>query len=408
MSPESSVSPIVRLARRPVPVLLGVVTGFLACCVAGRVAAEQQPFQNFVRFHTGIAPDSHYYPPFSQVLNLARERAHTGKILVVVGGNSILNGVGQREKYIWTRYLQEQLGDDFVVLNLALRGNDPCEFGGLVAERLIAEGVPVVFVTSVLDGTIDVGTRGTWDGFLYRYFFWDAWGKGLVPPDEDRDQWLRDEFFTKFHIGSPDREFRYRGLVDGAVYACDLWNTVAYCYLGTIWSPLKYPLFTQPHRQLPDPDPGETLPFENWNREELVPSELKIVRRRIDSPSSDTLLRGDSDKHFSTAFRKHLPSTLCDRTLFVLRAEGVYYRDRMTAEDQARYRAVSQRLPQALIRGGIHAQSVGENYAMWDYVDRSHFSEKGGRKLAADLAPTIRAMAAKLYGGGEPNLTEGQ
>jgi hypothetical protein len=51
---------------------------------------------------------------------------------------------------------------------------------------------------------------------------------------------------------------------------------------------------------------------------------------------------------------------------------------------------------------------VGENYAMWDYVDRSHFSEKGGRKLAADLAPTIRAMAAKLYGGGEPNLTEGQ
>ena len=58
----------------------------------------------------------------------------------------------------------------------------------------------------------------------------------------------------------------------------------------------------------------------------------------------------------------------------------------------------------AQARAGLHAQLIGEDYDERDYADRSHFSEKGGRKLAEDLAPTVRAMSARLYG---TNRTEG-
>jgi lysophospholipase L1-like esterase len=393
MSSEPPVSPLTRLAHRPVPVLMGIVAGFLACCIAGRLAARQQPFENFVRFHPGTAPDSHYYPPFSQVLNLARQRALPGKVMVLIGGNSILNGVGQREAQIWTRRLQELLGDDYTVLNLALRGNWSHEFGGLIAERLVAEGEPVIFVTT----SLEPGASIDWDGNHYRYFFWDAWGKGLLPPDDERDQWLDDTFFKMQPTGSPGRELRYRGLVDGTVYACDLWNTVAYQYLGTVFSPLKYPRFWEAHRKLPDSDPGETLPFEIQNREGLIPAEHNVMLRFARSPLADALLRGESNERATAPYR-FIPSTLVDRTLLVYRLGGVYYRERLPPEDLERYLAYNRLVPQVVARNGFHTQLVGEGYTIRDYSDASHFSEPGGRKVAEELAPTIQKMAARLYG----------
>lgn len=398
MNSEPSLTPLARLAQRPVPVLVGVVVGFLGCCLAGRLAAQQQPFENFVRFHQGIAPDSHFYPPFSQVLNLARSRVHPDKVLVVVGGNSILHGAGQRESQIWTNHLQALLGEDYVVLNLALRGNDPFEFGGLVAERLAAEGVPVIFVTAALDGNIDIGAEGAWEGRIYQYFFWDAWGKGLLPPDEERNRWLENESFLKDRRTSQRQESRYRGLVEGLVYAGDLWNTVAYRYLGSVWSPLKYDQFWKAHRNISDADPGSNVPFERYNREEEVPHAHRIMQAWIHSPAADALLKGDCDERVAAPFHKFLPSALYDRTLLVFRLEGVYFLDRLPPDERARYRTVAHRLPQAIAGGGLQVQLLGEDYSMRDYFDRSHFSEQGGRRVAADLAPTIRSMAARLYG----------
>lgn len=403
MNSEPSLTPIARLAHRPVPVLMGIVTGFLACCVAGRLAAHQQPFENFVRFHQGIGADSHFYPPFSQVLNLARERVQPGKILVVIGGSSILNGVGQRESQVWTRRLEEVLGENYVVLNLAFRGNYSHEFGGWIAERLVNDGVPVIFVTTSNDPNL----RADWDGDVYRFFFWDAWGKGLLPPDAARDQWLDEDFFTTHPTASPGRESRYRGLVDGVVYACDLWSTVAYRYLGTMWTPLKYPRFWEPHRKLRDNDPGETLPFEIYNREELVPAEHKIMLTNARTPLAEALLRGENTECAAASYRV-LPSVLIDRTLLVYRLQGTYYRERLSPEDRERYLTYSRLVPKLVARSGFHVQLVGENYTERDYFDRSHFSEQGGRKVAEELAPTIRTMAAQLYGTPIPDSATGK
>lgn len=379
---------LARVASQPLPVLLGIAVGFLGCCVAGRVAARQQPIREFSRFHLGISPEAHYYPTYAQTLNIARQHVRPGKVLVIIAGDSVLHGVGQRASNVWTLHLQRLLGEDHVVLNLAVRAGVPQEFGALVADQLTAEGVPVVLVCR--------GNQVDWDGHMYRYFFWDAWGKGQVQPDSRRDPWLAD--FTTAHAkDEKSLELRRRGLVDGAAYAADLWNTVAYKYRATVWTPLKYPKFWEPYRRAVDNDPGATVPFEATHAPANDAAELAILRTIANSGHAAPLMAGEYEA-VGQWYKSKFTDRLHDRMLYVFRVDGAYYRVRLRADERARLEEVYRRYGEALRRVGLSAQVIGQNYADKDYFDRSHLSEQGGRRLAEDLAPTIRAMSARLYG----------
>ncbi|MDY3551790.1 hypothetical protein R5W24_000869 [Gemmata sp. JC717] len=409
MSDEPRPTFLARVARRPLPVLLGLAVGFLGCCVAGRVAARQQPFKNFVRFHPGIAPESHYYPTYSQTLNLARQHVKPDTTLVLVCGNSVLYGVGQRPAHLWSKHLQEELGDDYVVLNMAMRGSHPNEFGGLIAEQLAADGVRLVVVTIGSEGG---GWGGLWDGQFYRYFFWDAWGKGQLLPHPPRDRWLTDEFEAQYEYKGDDPavrkvldaqrrealEFRHRGRIDGVAYAADLWTYIADRYRGTVWTPMKYPKFWQPHRELADHEPGALVPWEAGHQPATVDPELRILRGQFQTGVGYNLLRGNYYREVGEQYKKFLPPSLEERVLFVLRMEGMYYRNKLPPDERKEYDEVFRRYRDAVRQAGLNVELVGERYEERDYADRSHLSESGGRKLATDLAPTIRAMNAKLYG----------
>lgn len=382
------------LAARPWPLLLGVCVGFLACCVAGRLAARRQPFDRFVRFHLGIAPDTHFYPTFSQTLNLARSRLRPGKTLVVVGGNSILQGVGQRAEFLWTRALQQELGDQYVVLNLAMRGAFPHEFASLIAERLVADGVPLIFVTI---GTVNPGWTCDWDGQTYRWLFWDAWGKGLLPEDARRDRWLAEGFDAKYAHDEAMQERRRRGLIDGVVYADDLWNYAAYRYFGTIWTPKKnLPLWT-PHRRAVDLDRGDLVPMQRRFPESTREFEMRVLRAVFGSLTAGALERGEGADLVRAEYEAFQPQMLRACSLYVFRLEAKQYRDQLSPDELARYERIYEGFTAALNEGGLHAVLVGKDYAAEDYFDRSHLSEAGGRRLARDLAPVIRALNQQLY-----------
>jgi hypothetical protein len=378
---------LARLARRPLPIFLGVAVGFLSCCMAGRVAARQQPMKNFVRFHQGISPEAHYYPTYSQTLNLAREHAKPGKTLVIITGDSVLHGVGQRPTHVWTAHLQKVLGDDYAVLNLALRAGVPQEYGLPVAEQLHAEGVPVIVVCR--------GNLFDWDGYLNRYFFWDAWGKGYVQPDSRRDKWL-DEFTTKYAKDAKSLELKHRGRVDGAAYASDLWTYVAYKHRATVWSPVKYPNFWRPHREATDPDPGALVEYEPRFNPAPDSPELKLMRQFTNQFYSDALVSGKQDQALGGMFKSFIPDSLQDRVLYVFRLENSFYRSLLTPEEQMKYVTVNRCLRDATRRVGLQAELIGADYAPRDYVDLTHLSESGGNKLAEELAPTIRAMNERL------------
>src|SRR5204863_7293825 len=109
--------------------LLGVVAAFLGCCLAGRLASRRNHVDQFQRYHAFTSPQTLYYPPARAVRALARSRLDPNKVVVVVGGNSIMQGFSQAPDEVWTRRLQEQLGDEYQVLNLALPGCTVVEFG---------------------------------------------------------------------------------------------------------------------------------------------------------------------------------------------------------------------------------------------------------------------------------------
>src|ERR1035441_7950718 len=120
----------------PYALFLGAILSFLACCIGGYVVSGMNYFKGFERFHRLIGPESSYYPTASQVRAIATSRLDRDKIAVVIGGNSILYGTGQRVDHVWTKELQILLGDRFRVINFAMRGATAGEFGATAAEVL--------------------------------------------------------------------------------------------------------------------------------------------------------------------------------------------------------------------------------------------------------------------------------
>lgn len=315
---------------------------------------------------------------------------------MVVGGNSVLQGVGQRPSHIWTLHLQQLLGDDYVVVNLAMRGGTPRECASLIAERLHADGVPVILVTN--------GHPTDWQGSAYRYFFWDAWGKGHLLPDPRRDSWLAN-FTATYASAEVHLEGRRQGQIDAVAYAADLWTAVAYKYRASVWSSVKYPKFWRPYRNAVDTDPGATLDFDA--RLNPSPDSIEVVQlRQFLNLANSKMVLGDAVSGTTDPIHaRTAPASLKERQLFVFCPDNPYYRSRLTPQEQADYDELHRRHRDALVLSGHPAQLV-EQYVQKDYIDKVHLSERGGKKLAEDLAPTIRAMGERLYGP-KPATPEG-
>src|SRR5262249_8702245 len=161
----------------PGPLFLGAAGAFLLCCVGGFLAGRRNCYPAFERFHQFINIESAYYPTASQARALARARLDPAKVAVVVGGNSVLYGTGQRGRAVWTKELQALLGERYQVINLGARGAEPSEFGATAAEMLSGEYPRLIFISDLGSST----APGNPDGNIYRYFFWDAYYKGLLP-----------------------------------------------------------------------------------------------------------------------------------------------------------------------------------------------------------------------------------
>src|SRR6516164_5275232 len=164
----------------------GLVLSFLSCCVAGFILRNQNCYEAVERFHRFINIETLFYPTACQLRALGRSRLDPEKIAVVVGGNSILYGTSQRDEAVWTRRLQELLGQQYQVINLGTPGALPGEFGGVAAEILARDYPRLIFFTDQQPAA----PAGDPDGHLYRYLFWDAYYKGLLQSDSLREERL--------------------------------------------------------------------------------------------------------------------------------------------------------------------------------------------------------------------------
>lgn len=375
--------------NRAALLLVGVVLGFSLAVLGGyRATAHNRPLP-FFRFHPGVSPEGNFYPTFSALENSALAAAQGGRTVVIIGGNSILNGVGQSEGELWSRELQRQLGDRYAVVNLAFTGAYPSEAGALVAESLLRRGLPIVFVANTAPGPVARPYES-----IYAYLYWDAFYKHRLLANGPREAELayRDQVFTG-EAKARLRAARLAGRLDATLRFEEFWNEVACWDFFTVWSRVDAARFWLPRAKIPDRIPAAP-PLEQRFQDHFA-QEMEITR-------AFCAVYAESDGH--DGWRATVPSALQTardideifvaplraRMAILLTRNCPYYQERLTPSEQARDDMVFAFYQKLWQDHGITAVTVGSDFTPADYRDRAHFSAEGGRKLATIVAETVR------------------
>jgi hypothetical protein len=381
----------------PNALLAGAVASFLGCCLAGHQAGRHDPFGPVERFHAFLTPENLFYPTPRLVRASARARLDPGRVAVVVGGSSRLHGTGQPELAVWTRRLQAELGEQFRVLNFAVRSGHTAEFGLAVAEMLYREHPRLIFVTDVHPGG---GMSPRPDGDRYRYFYWEARSRGLLLPAPRRDALLQE--FPQGEEAGGHAE-RQRGLwLDRACAFSDLWNWAAYRHFSTLWTPDTGKWFFRPRRAFADPDEGPAPPQERFRRR--PPSELEQFRELLRCAKVARDGTGDWAEEpgspwwalYHRTLRGSFPDVLRGHVIVLVPRISPYHLGRLSPEDRLSYAGVCRATVRATESEGLAALEVGATFSEKDYADLLHFAPSGGDKLAVQVAAQVRRRAWAL------------
>ncbi len=396
MHSEPANSLLARLLM-PLPFFIGVAAAFAACCLVGVAAGRRNHIKRFERFHVFLTPQTHFYPTACQVRALARSRLQRDKIAVVIGGSSILQGSWQPPDQLWTRRLQELLGDRYDVVNFGLCGARTCEFGATAAEILERDYRKLIFIADLVPGCMPTDP----DGYEFKYFFWDAYCKGMLLRDPGRDARLKamrrePEMVSE---SAPSRqasaatkverqqELRAEMNLDRACRFNELWNTAAYTRCVTVWTYLTSGSFTRPRKWYRDndrgPRPGHVVSLGDRG------ASIRNVLHRLDGPRS--AMWADFERCASFCF----PPAVRPHTLLLVTWMNPLYLRCLTTAEQTQHAAVSRLTVAHLRKLGFEAVEVGKDFAPADYADFCHLVASGGAKLAAAVAPEITRIAAE-------------
>ncbi len=380
----------------------GIAVALTSLAVIGRRSAEKNFHPGFTRFHRDIAPDTKYYPTIHEMMAIAREQAAGGKILVIVGGNSILYGVGQPAGHVWTERLQSELGHAYAVVNFAMRGAGVTDCGAVVAEALRTEFPRQIYLAnasptqpSFPDGTL-----------VYRFVFWEAYYKGLLIDDPARAAAIKETYRLRPDTIEDLPEQKVRGALDSVLAFGDVWNRVTFETLNTIWSRERTQGLESfaPRKIYPDNEP-DYLAFPDSDR---FPTgarfEAELGFARDVSVRAFTAGKNDGWEPYQPAWdqlaetiRSSMPSSLRARTLIVLTRNSPYYLAKLTPAEQTRDDLAYTLSVQVWQHAGYEAFDCGRGYTVDDYGDRIHLSSTGGEKLAQQIAGEVRRIAAKLH-----------
>jgi hypothetical protein len=385
----------------PWGLFLGLVAGFGACCLGGYYVSRQNHIENFERFHNFLTPLSQFYPTACQIRELARSNLDPHKIVVIVGGDSVLQGYGQSLSQVWTRKLQALLGKRYQVINFGLLCGRTGEFGATAAEFLSRDFNKLILITNQSVGTLHQDP----DGLLFKYFFWDAYYKGLLLPHPERDARLREmENEVDPESGCPGnghhpapatrtkgerlKELRAEMSLDRDLHFTDLWNTLGYTHFFTVWTALTRDSFARARKHYADDGIA------------AQPNPALYLGDRIDYLHNIFAAINSSGESWWTVFER---STLCmfpeptrKRTLILVTWFHPGCSTGLSRADQASYGRISRMMVRRLEYLGFSAMESGKGFASDDYADYCHLVDSGGAKMAARVAPKVRELAKRL------------
>ncbi len=368
----------------PLAFVLGLAASFFYLRHLGAEAAQKNPFEKLERAPQALNPTTGCAPTILQMMAMCKARAGANRIIVVVGGNSVFLGIRQPLEQLWTKHLQEVLGDGFAVVNLAQRGQSSAGGAGSVAEALHKEGRRVIYLTNM-----SLPAMGPPDGRdPYSYTFYNAQARGLLYSFPERDHFLAtwaDPFIDR-------SELRIRAQFDRFSNAEDLWNALSYASFSTVWDVVPYNRSYRPRSESKDYEaPSLPVPQRFADSLEREVAQIPIIvseSQRYEVTSSE----------FADQIRASFPPQMRPNVLMVITAYSPYYIRHASEDLQKRYAGFLVHAANMLRAGGLRTMEVGSDFEDEDYGDFVHFDPSGGRKLAERVAPEIQKMAKELYG----------
>lgn len=406
--------------------LAGLFAGLVMLAAAGHWAGRHNTHPGAARLHPRISPEGSYHPTLDELCAMVRSRCRPGQILVIVGGNSIFNGVGQPADKLWTHELQAQLGERFAVVNLALRGAISTDGGAVVAEVLREEFPRLIYLANTAPHTPPAPLGEA----AYHYIFWEAHYRGLLMDFAPRNEALEDylnhgapwmprrdytpDSWHKTFLRQKDRVTAemHRGQLMGEVWLDaalkyrDLWNWIGYEHVFTVpsfYTP-RWPGLTAARGKLADDEQDyETMDFYSPHRfaSGKTPTELLIVRgfsQLAYTAGGDEgwVLNESTRNRFLSAARSAVPDALKARTLILLSRNSPYYLQMLAPEEIRRDDLAYRDSIAAWREAGYAAEEYGRDFTPEDYGDRTHLTVSGGRKLAVVAAREVETLARNL------------
>jgi hypothetical protein len=385
-------------------VLLGALVGFGAMCGLGRYVAHLDYHPGFVRFIPMDAPSTRYYPTVNEMMSIVRGQIKPGQILVVVGGNSVLLGIGQPPENLWTKRLQEDLGSGYCVVNFAFRGEGVTNGGAVVAEAIRKEYPRQILIANLQSTLPGYPTGSEW----YRYNNWEAYYKGLLVDDSERSASVKrsnaDGNYANLDIAVP--ELRLREWLDGLFYFQDLWNYFTFTKVNTVWASYlvngRALSFLRPRSLYVDAEPDYlTMPMSERYPEAQFDGEMASIRGISDHAiSEDVDEKWQPNRTFWNEFEREssaaFPGDLKKRTLILLGYDSPVYLSRLTRDESRRHDLLITYSAQEWEKCGYEALVYGKEFTVDDDGDRLHLTWHGGVKLAQIVATRVRAMSRKL------------
>jgi len=378
------------------PVLVGIILGFGVCCMMGRVAAASFNFSHFERFFGPIQPQTNFYATASELVSHVRRKIPKDKTLVLIGGASYFRGTGQNPDEVWSRELQNLLGDKYRVVNFAIDQAGMTDFAGAAFQVLAREYPHMIYVANMApQGNGNDGVDG---GETYRYVFWDAYYKHMLYGDlvwqadvtsRQRAQ-LKTQSGLELHLGK---------FIDSFTYACDLWSYVGYRYFMTVWNDS---FSGEPFRNRRSIIEGGDPNMLNHQRETRLDKEYTATMEERNKGYIQNGTYLDKDGHVlpvtdswnntSKQISHLFPADLHKQCLIVILHSNHYFMKSLTPIDWKRYEVMFKASEEACKKAGYPVIQVGHDFSADDYVDAGHFMASGGRKIAHQVADKIKEM----------------
>ncbi len=373
--------------------LVSALIGFAICCALGYASTKISWFKKFQRFYPGISIETNYFPTISQMRAIVREKIKPGQTLVIVGGSSIFNGVGQPREKIWTDKLQQLLGDKYCVCNFAFRSALPFEAGYVAAESFCTEFPKTIYVTHAVPtyaGNPEGGER-------YGYLYLQALYRGLLLDDAERKNTVAENLKALTGADAEKSvEVDLRNRLDSVFYFSDLWNAVAMKGFSTVWRAGPDPF--GPRRKTLDIEPESAPLATRFKDEETL--EKKIIR---DTSASMFSMNAVGDwfpvesqwQRLEHEVSHAIPAAMREHVLVVFTPNCPYFVNKLTPAEQKRDHLLYQYGVGRWQHAGMQCVSA-TNLVDEDYFDRLHLNAIGGEKVAVLVAHQIQSMSDKV------------